>query len=259
MQGNVSIDPKRPSAAALSTESSRRCNGVRQWVLIDLPKKKARPPGVRLLIAVYLLAQAQTVSVVRLYPVDDTTRDPAFRSFVKRLRSAVEARNANALRKLVDEGVVVGPADDDTGWPKFAAMWRPDSHDSKVWSALSDLLSFGFVREHPSLFVSPYLVWRFPRELNMATHLVVIRDKAALRVAPSVRAPVAASLSFDIVQRLGQPETSEDLVRWVRVRTADGKTGYLNERDVVSPLMPRAQFGIRRGRWILIALEGQNR
>ena len=63
-----------------------------------------------LLIALCLLTQAQTVSVVRLYPVDDTPRDPAFRSYVKKLRSAVEARNTNALRKLVDNEVVVGPA-----------------------------------------------------------------------------------------------------------------------------------------------------
>ena len=198
------------------------------------------------------------MSVVRLYPVDDTARDPAFRSFVKKLRSAVEARNGNALRKLVDEEVVVGPADEDTGWPKFAVIWRPDRDDSKVWPVLSDLLSFGFIREHPSLFVSPYFVWRFPRELSMATHLVVVRDKAALRTTPSVRAPAAASLSFEIVERLGRPESGEDLVRWVRVRTADGHTGYLSERDVVSPLTPRAQIGIRRGRWTLIALEDQD-
>jgi hypothetical protein len=57
----------------------------------------------RFLIPLYLLIQAQTVSVVRLYPVDDTARDPAFRSYVGRLRSAVDARNTDALRKLVDE------------------------------------------------------------------------------------------------------------------------------------------------------------
>ena len=94
----------------------------------------------RLLIAVCLLIQAQTASVVRLYPVDDTARDATFRSFVKRLRSAVEARSTNALRKLVDEGVVVGPGHDDTGWTKFAARWRPDDATSTMWSALSDLL-----------------------------------------------------------------------------------------------------------------------
>ena len=137
-----------------------------------------------LLIGLCLFTQAQTVP--RLYPVDDTARDPAFRSYVGRLRSAVEARNTNALRKLVDEEVVVGSADDDKGWTKFIARWRPDDRrDSTLWAALADLLSLGFIREHPSLFLSPYLVWRFPPELSMATHLVVIRDKATLREAPS--------------------------------------------------------------------------
>ena len=213
----------------------------------------------RLLIALCLVTQAQDVSGLRLYPVDDTARDPAFRSFVKKLRSAVETRNTKALRKLVNNEVVVGPADDDAGWAKFYARWRPDDADSELWPALSDLLSLGFIREHPRLFLSPYLVWRFPRALNMATHLVVIRDKAALRGTPSIRAPAPVSVSFEIVEQLGQPESGEGLGRWVRVRTVRGETGYLNTRDVMSPLMPRAQFGMRHGRWTLIALEGQGR
>jgi len=210
----------------------------------------------RLLIAVCLLLQAQTSSVVRLYPVDDTERDPAFRSFVKHLQSAVDAHSAHALHKLVDEDVFVGPADTDKGWKKFVARWHPDDENSPLWSALSDMLSLGFVREHPSLFVSPYLVWRFPDELNRATHLVVIRDKAALRQGPSPRTAVIASLSFDIVEQLGEPKSGEDLAQWVSVRTPEGQTGYLNTRDVMSPLMPHGQFGRRQGRWAIIALEG---
>jgi hypothetical protein len=212
----------------------------------------------RLLIALCLLIQAQPISAVRLYPVDDTARDPAFRSYIERLRSAVKACNTSALRKLVDEEVFVGPADDDKGWAKFTARWRPDDRrNSGLWVALSDMLSLGFIRAHPSLFLSPYLVWRFPPELSMATHLVVIRDKAALRAAPSLKAPSVASLSFDIVRQLGQRESGKELGQWFHVRTIDGQTGYLNTRDVMSPLMPRAQFGISRGRWVLIALEGQ--
>jgi hypothetical protein len=119
------------------------------------------------------------------------------------------------------------------------------------------MLSLGFVREHPSLFLSPYVVWRFPRELNRAEYLVVIRDQAALRTQPSVRAPLSASLSFDIVQLTGPPATGEDASRWMPVRTLDGKPGYVNVRDVMSPAIPRGQFGLRRGKWMLIALEGQ--
>lgn len=210
------------------------------------------------MIALVWLAEAQTESVLRLYPVDDTERDPGFRSYVGKLRSAVEAHNTKALRKLVDQDVFVGPGDDDKGWAKFSAKWRPDDgEDAPLWAALSDLVALGFVREHPSLFLSPYLVWRFPRELSRQDHVVVIRDKVTLREEPSSRALPVAVLSFDIVRWLGEVEQTEGVIHWVRVRTLDGRTGYVNARDVMSPVMPHAQFAFRRGKWLLTALEGQ--
>src|SRR5204862_6124258 len=133
-----------------------------------------------------------------------------------------------------DAEVVVGSAKDDTGWSKFAARWHPDDKNSDMWTALADMISLGFVRDQPNLFVSPYLVWRFPRELSMGDHLVVVRDKAALRVEPSPKALAAALLSFDIVERLGPPRHGEDMVEWIPVRTLEGQTGYVNARDVMS-------------------------
>jgi hypothetical protein len=209
-------------------------------------------------VLISLLLQVQPQSPVRLYPVDETDREPAFRSYVQKLRSAVEARSTEALRKLVDDDeVFVGPADDDKGWAKFIARWRPEDRlNSPLWPALSDLLSVGFIREHPTLFLSPYVAWRFPSDLSMKTHVVVVRDKAALRKAPSPRAEVAALLSFDIVRLIGVPQQRGDgMAQWVEISTLDGLTGYVNVRDVMSPLMPRAQFALRKGRWVLIALE----
>jgi hypothetical protein len=209
-----------------------------------------------LLIALCLFFQAEAV---RLHPVDDTERDRAFRSYVEKLQAAVEARSTRDLRKLVDKEVVVGPAKDDKGWDRFMARWRPEEAGSPLWPALADLLSLGFIREQPYLFLSPYLVWRFPDDLNMATHLVVVRDKAALRESPAIRASVVSWLEFDIVRQLGPMEGGDDLVQWVHVRTLNELTGYVNTRDVMSPLMPRAQFAKLRGRWLLVALEAPER
>src|SRR4051794_19406902 len=193
-----------------------------------------------LLFAVLYLGQAHATSATRLYPVDDTSRNPAFRSYIRKLQAAVDRRTMKDLRKLVDEEVVVGDAAAEKGWTRFAAKWHPEDPHSRVWAVLSDFLALGFIQEHPHLFLSPYLVWRFPRELSMATHLVVLRGNAALRDAPSSRATPFAYLSFDIVEQLSQAQRTEDLAQWIFDRTLDGKTGYLNARDAMSPLMPRA-------------------
>ena len=84
---------------------------------------------------------------------------------------------------------------------------------------------------------------------------MVVRDHATLRETPSLNARSLATLSFDIVRRLEDRHEGEGLVQWVHVRTLNGTSGYMNARDVMSPMMPRAQFGLRGGRWSLIALE----
>lgn len=199
------------------------------------------------------------MAAIRLYPVDDSERDPAFRAYVRKLRSAVQAHNAHALKKLVDDEVIAGPAGEPKGWKQFSAKWHPEDAESALWPALADILALGFVREHPSLFLSPYVVWRFPRNLNRASYLVVIKDKVALRKSPSIKAPAGADVSFAIVQQIGKPQAGEGLGEWVLVRTDTGETGYLNMRDALSPTMPRAQFAKREGRWVMIALESEAR
>lgn len=211
-----------------------------------------------LALAAFSLLAAQPPA---LYPIDDTARDTAFRGFVQRLRAAVESRNTKALRRLISDDVAIGPAESDKGWKKFVDKWRPDDPgDRRLWLALSDMLAAGFLREHPRLYLSPYQVWRFPSGLNRNTHLVIARDKVALRERPSLDAPSLATLSFDIVRSLGDPVKGDGLSEWQPVRTIAGEQGmplegYVLTRDVVSPLVPRAQFGFDAGRWLLIALE----
>lgn len=212
--------------------------------------------GMGLALICVSLAFAQAAEPVRLYPVDDSGRDSGFRSFVRKLQKAVDQQDTAALRKLVDiKEVVSGPGKEDKGWSKFTERWRPEDDKGPLWPALSRLLSLGFIQEHPGLFLSPYLVWRFPPGLPVRDPMVITRDKVALRDSPSARADIVGYLSFDIVERLSSPQQKDGLVQWVYVRSFDGKTGYVNAKDAESPIMARGQFGLIDGRWLMIGLE----
>ncbi len=204
-----------------------------------------------LVLAMVFLAQAG-----QLAPVSEEKREPGFSSFVSKLKSAVAKRDAKALRKLTDEDVIAGGfgSKDEKGWTQFSTLWEVDNKDGAVWDVLADLIELGFFREDPSIYVSPYVAWKFPRELDPADYLVVLRDALPLRKTPDRDAATVATLRFDIVRRVEAKKTSGSF-DWVWVETATGVRGYVQSSVVRSPLMARGQFALRDGKWRLSVLD----
>jgi hypothetical protein len=206
---------------------------------------------MQMFLAFLLAAQAG-----QLAPVSEEKREPGFSAFVSRLKSAVAKRDAKALRKLTDEDVIAGGFGDkdEKGWLKFAARWEVDQKEGAVWDVLADLIELGFFRAAPSIYVSPYVAWKFPRELDAADYLVVLRDALPLRKTPQRDSSTVATLAFDIVKRV-EPKRSGGSFDWVLVETAKGVRGYVQSSVVRSPLMARGQFALRDGKWRLSVLD----
>jgi hypothetical protein len=198
---------------------------------------------------------AQQPQGYRIAPVDDTDRDPEFRNFAAKLNKIALKRDAKALKKLVDSDVVTGTGrkgdPEEKGWKAFVARWRPEERDSMLWETLTDILSLGCVRMHPRLYVGPYLVWKFPRELDRRRYLVLTRDRLVLRESPQREGLALATLGFDVVERTG--ERSAD-GQWVRVRVG-GKEGYVPAQYAHSVETPRIQFAQGDSGWRIVALE----
>ncbi len=206
---------------------------------------------MHILLAIFFLGQAG-----QLAPVSEEKREPGFSAFVARLKSAVAKRDAKALKKLTDEDVIAGGFGDkdEKGWLKFSNRWEVDQKTGAVWDVLADLLELGFFREAPSIYVSPYVAWKFPRELDGQDYLVVLRDALPLRKTPDRDGAVVATLAFDIVKRV-EAKRSGGTFDWVLVETARGVRGYVQSAVVRSPLMARGQFALKDGKWRLSVLD----
>jgi hypothetical protein len=205
-----------------------------------------------MLILPMLLLLAQTPT---LAPVGDETKDRTFVAYVKKLRAAAAKWDAKGLRKLTSADVITGgfTAKDERGWAKFAKRWELENEDSPVWNVLLDLLELGCFRQVPGLYVCSYVSWKFPRELDAETHLVVLRDNLPLRSRPERDAPAVATLRFDIVKRVG--DASSGAFGWTAVETHAGVRGWVQSALVRSPLMSRAQFHLEAGQWLLTVLD----
>lgn len=199
-----------------------------------------------------LLLAAVVVPGQKLPPIDDSVRSPEFRGFVRKLQTVVKKRDAQGLRKMLDEEVIAHTEGkkEEKGWAAFQKHWRPAEPGSEVWEVLADFCDFGFVSLHPTVFVSPYFSWKFPRELDPRRALVVTRSGVSLRETPDREGRAVAALEFDIVEEIGPAPQP-----WRRVRTAQGAEGFVLDQHVRSPLSARGQFMKKRGQWLVVALE----
>jgi hypothetical protein len=214
-------------------------------------------PGLALCLAAILAAQEAGPQGYRIAPVDDTDRDPGFRNFAAKLNKIAVKKDWKGLKKLTDEEVLTGTGrkgdPEEKGWKAFVARWRPEAPDSPVWEVLTDILSLGCVRAHPRLYVGPYLVWKFPRELDRRSSLVLTKDRLVLRETPDRSGRPLETLAFDVVERMEAVGRGEG-GQWIRIRV-HGKEGYIQSQFAHSVMTPRAQFAEQDSNWKLVALE----
>lgn len=205
---------------------------------------------VTLLTATLLLQQQ---SGYRIAPVDDTSRDKSYQSFVNKLNKIAVKRDVKAFRKLCAEDIVTGTGrksdPEEKGWKAFEDRWRPASPDTHLWETITDILSLGSVRMHPRLYVAPYLVWKFPGNLSPRRYQVMVRDQVPLRETPDRDGRQIAALGFDVVEVIGEARDE-----WLPIR-AGSRRGYVPRNTVRSSITARAQFALEDQGWRIVALE----
>lgn len=175
--------------------------------------------------------------------VDEAPRDASLAAYRDRLLVAVRARDANTVASMIDPNIRTsfggggGRADFEKLLPE-------------VWDDLEQILTLGgtFSGEGEQSFWAPYVYSAFPDRHDAFTTLVVIADDVPLREAPDARSRAVATLSRDIVERI-----SED-GPWIQVKTADGRTGYVDAKFVRSPVGYRAGFNKGPDGWRMTAL-----
>lgn len=83
--------------------------------------------------------------------------------------------------------------------------------------------------------------------LDAYEHVAVIGSGVNIRLQPG--GEVIASVGHQTVRRTGQ----QAVPGWVGVVLDDGRTGYIEEQSVRSPIGYRATFTRREGRWWLVS------
>jgi len=200
-----------------------------------------------LLIAALAAAAPASAQERRLEPVDEAGADASWTGFRKRLLDALEKRDRKYLLGVLSQNVRNG-SDAPQGIAEFRRQWSLDSSDTPFWNELRSALELGsawLVREKkPRELCAPYLLAKWPEDVDFAKNGVIVAREALVKSAPSSGSETLATLSHHIVLVSDWEVDDRDAEvkqKWVKIRLNE-QDGYVPEEQIRSPIEHAACF-----------------
>jgi hypothetical protein len=209
-----------------------------------------------LLIIIWLCFICAVPSVVArpVYPKDQAKEDPSLLAFRSQLIGAVDRKDCNYITSILDAKVHTALGG-GVGKANFQKDWDLSNKLSPFWPQFKFAITHGGYFDPGSMqtkFTSPYAIFFFPDEDGTDTEderAVVMQKAVPLHSAPSDSAPAVTTLNYDLVKIAD--EENIDQKKWIKIKTIDGKKGYLPTSSLIRQTSPYAEFEKHHGKWML--------
>jgi hypothetical protein len=196
-----------------------------------------------------------------LAPKDESSKDPSFIAFKTKLLKAVKTKDTQILMESLSPDIRF-TFDSVSGKKEFKKHFELNSQPEKseIWTILDSTFKLGFYLNPEGQFVSPYMYEKFPQELDVFTHSVVIGTNVNVRTEAHIDAKVLDRLSFHIVQNVpsdpndGSAEDNKGNCNWQKVCLADGREGFICDKYLRSPIDYRIFFEKQKQKWFITTM-----
>ena len=194
----------------------------------------------------------------KLPPIDEGAGDVSWLRFKKRLMDAIERRDKQFLLSILDKNVRNQDAR-ARGIAHFRKQWELDTEDSPLWRELAAALQLGgaYIQRDrgPRELCAPYLLGRWPDDVEPFKHGVVISRDTPVQAEPSSASAAIGTLSYDIVNVIDwevDDKARDAKQKWVRIRYRN-RDGYIPEEQIRSPIEQAACFVKSGNGWRMTA------
>jgi hypothetical protein len=195
--------------------------------------------------------------------IDMASREPGLREARDAVLSAVKDRSVERLLAYVDPDIRVGFGDPCCGVAYFRSVLNLDDRSSPFWEQAQRVIENGGLLSSfrgALIFTAPY-TFNLPLPLGPLLGAdadkigLVTGDGTKLRAEPRPDSTELKTFDWEPAAYLSFADENQgnaDLEkRWIRVRTLDGREGYIERGSLSSGYDRRAVFEKRNGRWII--------
>lgn len=196
---------------------------------------------------------------MKLPPVDEAAKDATWVKFRNSLLGALDKRDKKFVLGIVDKNIR-NSFDGNRGIAEFRKLWDIDAEDSALWRELKAALFLGGVyvkrEKGPAEFCAPYVLPKWPGNLDPHGHGAIITPDVLVKSAPSSASATLRTLAYDIVAVTDwdvADETADVKQRWVKIKIKEGE-GYVPEEQIRSPIEHTACFVKGPNGWRLTAM-----
>lgn len=208
--------------------------------------KLTRPMRLLVGLCALLVAASALPQERKLALVDEGAKDISWLRFKKRLSDAIAKRDKQFLLSILDKNIR-NQNERARGIENFRKQWELDTPDTAVWRELTSALQLGaayITRDKRRELCAPYLLGKWPDDIEPVHHGVVIARDTNVQAEPAMSSAVIGKLSYDVVQVTDwevDDKASSAQQKWVRVRYRD-RDGYVLDEHVRSPIEQAACF-----------------
>lgn len=191
----------------------------------------------------------------QLPPIDGGIEDKEFAAWRAQLQVAIKSRDWNQLKPFVSPDVNWSYGE-VPGLNGFQGRWKPESSTSTLWAELDKVFdnggTFGKGERGDVYFEAPFWSAWWPASYDPVEWSLLRGTNVALLADPKEGASKVMTLDWAIVKR-EQPSTNVPPRGWTRVRTGDGKNGYVKDESLETPFGYRAICDKHAGKWLVTA------
>lgn len=189
------------------------------------------------LVTTFTMATSSMSQNLKVLPVDDSHRDPTLAQFRAQLLDAALRNDTTFIFGVLSPEILNGFGGDG-GIEEFKKIYWPDPALRR--NLIRALRLGGRLREDGITYRCPYAWALLPPGSDMEDALVVGKD-VNVRNGPSRTDTTAFKISYELVRILEWPADAQSW-GWSKVRTQDGRTGWINGEFLCGPFDYRFFF-----------------